>query len=77
MDESIDIMDLAILLVLIFFHYIYNSMIKEDLLLCKSLKTHTRGKVIFLLVAPYFEEHEMSWKNCSKCMYRWCSSDGG
>ena len=62
MDKSIDITDLAILLV--FVRYIYNS-IKEDLLLCKSLETHTKSKDIFLSVDSYFEEHEMSWKNCS------------
>ena len=63
MDESTDIMGLAILLV--FVRYIYNSTIKKDLLLCKFLETHTRSKDIFLLVDSYFEEHEMSCKNCS------------
>ena len=58
MDKSIEITGLAILLV--FVCCIYNSTIEVDLLLCKSLETHTRGKGIFLLVDSYFEEHEMS-----------------
>ena len=58
MDQFTDITGLAILLV--FVCYIYNSTIEEDLFLCKSLETHTRGKDIFLLVDSYFEEHEIS-----------------
>ena len=48
MDKSIEITGLAVLL--IFFRCIYNSTIEEDLLLCKSLETHTRGKSLILLV---------------------------
>ena len=63
MDESTDVEDLAVLLV--FVHYIYNFKTEEDLLFCKSLKTHTKGEDIFLLIQSFFEEHDISWKNCS------------
>ena len=38
---------------------------EEDLIFCKSLKTHTKGEDIFLLIQSFFEEHDISWKNCS------------
>ena len=63
MDESTDVEDLAVLLV--FVCYIYNFKTEEDLLFCKSLKTHTKGEDIFLLIQSFFEEHDISWKNCS------------
>ena len=63
MDESTDVEDLAVLLV--FVRYIYNFKTEEDLLFCKSLKTHTKGEDIFLLIQSFFEEHDISWKNCS------------
>ena len=63
MDESTDVAGLAILLV--FIRYIHDCNVKEDLLLCKPLKTHTTGECIFELIDSFFEEHNISWKDCS------------
>nr|XP_039253417.1 zinc finger BED domain-containing protein 5-like [Styela clava] len=63
MDESTDVDDLAVLLV--FVRYVYNFETEENLLFCKPLKTHTTGEDIFLLIQSFFEDHDISWKNCS------------
>ena len=63
MDKSTDVEDLAVLLV--FVGYIYNFKTEECLLFCEPLKTHTNGEDIFLLIRSFFEEHDISCKNCS------------
>jgi len=52
MDESTDVEDLAVLLA--FVRYIYNFKTEEDLLFCKSLKTHTKGEDIFFNESIFF-----------------------
>jgi len=59
MDESTDVEDLALKnMLLVFVRYIYNFKTEEDVHFCKLLK-------IFLLIQPFFEEHDVSWKNWS------------
>ena len=60
MDESTDAENSAVLLV--FVRHSYNFTTEEDLFFCKSLKTHVKGEDIFLLIQPFFEEHDISWK---------------
>ena len=36
------------------------------MLLCKPLKTHTKGEDIFQVIESFFEEHDISWQNCSR-----------
>ncbi|XP_068235574.1 zinc finger BED domain-containing protein 5-like [Palaemon carinicauda] len=62
-DESTDVAGLAILLV--FVCYIHNFSIEEDMLLCKPLKTHTKGEDIVQVIEFFLEEHDISWQNCS------------
>ncbi|XP_055544052.1 zinc finger BED domain-containing protein 5-like [Wyeomyia smithii] len=61
-DESTDVSDFAVLLVIV--RYINVSMVGENLLLCHALTKRTRGEDIFNAINVYFEEKQIDWKNC-------------
>lgn len=62
LDESTDVAGLAILLA--FVRYVHSNEVKEELLFCKALSSHTTGEAIFDLVEQYFKEHDLTWTKC-------------
>lgn len=62
LDESTDISKMAQLL--LFVRYIYEGSIHEDILFCRPLEGHTRGKDIYKKVNEFFEKEGLNWKNC-------------
>ncbi|XP_057667358.1 zinc finger BED domain-containing protein 5-like [Diorhabda carinulata] len=62
MDESTDVADLAILLVIV--RYPYESSFEEDMLMCSPLPTNTTGEEIFTKINIFFEENNLSWNDC-------------
>jgi hypothetical protein len=62
LDKSTDVSGIAVLLV--FVRYMFHNKIDENLLLCKSLKSHTTGERIFKVINSYMIEHEISWGKC-------------
>ena len=57
LDECTDITSLPQLSV--FFRYINNDAVSEDLLFCKALKLHTKGEDIFQCLNDFFTEYSI------------------
>ena len=57
MDEGTDVAGLAVPLVLM--RYVFESNVKEELLLCKPLPCETTGEAIFTLMEDYFKTHDL------------------
>jgi hypothetical protein len=64
LDESMDVANLAILL--IFMRYINEDAgnAKKELMFCRPLKERNTGEDIFNLTNAYFAEHEIDWSRC-------------
>jgi hypothetical protein len=63
LDESMDVANLAILLV--FVRYINEDTgIAEEVLYCSLLKERTTGEYRFKLTNAYFAENEIDWSHC-------------
>ncbi|KAK4879486.1 hypothetical protein RN001_007632 [Aquatica leii] len=65
MDESIDVADLAVLLV--FVRYQYDHAIEEDVLICKSLESNTTRAESFNVVNNYFYENGLPYDCINVC----------
>ncbi|GBN51792.1 hypothetical protein AVEN_70897-1 [Araneus ventricosus] len=62
MDETTDISDLSILLVIA--RYLNVNELEENLLLCYPLTKRCTGEDIFNTIQGYFCENEMDWAKC-------------
>ncbi|GBN97210.1 Zinc finger BED domain-containing protein 5 [Araneus ventricosus] len=66
MDESTDVVGLAILMVIVRYPYLVSF--HEDLLLCRPLPSTTTSTEIFKLLDEFFTENSILWDNCvDKC----------
>jgi hypothetical protein len=63
LNESTDVVNLAILLV--FVRYVYEGEFQEDLLLCKSTEAQITGKDIFQILDQFFINHQTDWNKCT------------
>jgi hypothetical protein len=61
-DESTDVSGLPNLLG--FVRYVYKNISEEDFLLCKTLKTTSKGEDIFNVINDFFEGHGIDWTRC-------------
>uniref|UniRef100_UPI003590248B protein FAM200C-like n=1 Tax=Myxine glutinosa TaxID=7769 RepID=UPI003590248B len=59
LDESTDVSNHCQLLV--FVRYVHEMKLKEEFLLCKRLKTTTKGADVFKLIELFFDRHELTW----------------
>ena len=62
LDESTDIGNQAQLMVYI--RYVHDCNFEENLLLCKSLQTHARGKDMFNVLDDFFSSNSIDWNKC-------------
>lgn len=62
LDESTDLSDDAQLMTYV--RYQGQEDMEEELLLCRSLQTTTRGEDIFMMVDSFFREEELNWRQC-------------
>ncbi|XP_069051373.1 LOW QUALITY PROTEIN: zinc finger BED domain-containing protein 5-like [Lepisosteus oculatus] len=62
LDESVDVVNLANLLVYV--RYEFEGMSHEDFLFCKPLPTRTTGEHIFQLLNKFIEDNGIDWKKC-------------
>lgn len=58
-DESTDVANLAILLVIV--RYMNGTQPEENLLLCHPLEEHTKAADIFGAIDSYFSKHQIKW----------------
>jgi hypothetical protein len=61
LDESMDVANLATLLVFVRYINEDTGIAEEELLLCRPLKERTTGEDIFNLTNAYFAENEIDW----------------
>ncbi|GBL72946.1 Zinc finger BED domain-containing protein 5 [Araneus ventricosus] len=61
-DESTDVSDLSILLVIA--RYLNDNELEENLLLCYPLTKRCTGEDIFNAIQDYFCENEIDWAKC-------------
>lgn len=61
-DESTDVENLAVLLVIA--RYLNGNDVEENILLCHPLSERTRGEDIFNAINGYFKEKDINWFNC-------------
>ncbi|GBO24367.1 Zinc finger BED domain-containing protein 5 [Araneus ventricosus] len=61
-DESTDVSDLSILLVIV--RYLNVNELEENLLLCYPLTKRCTGEDIFNAIQDYFCENEIDWAKC-------------
>jgi hypothetical protein len=59
LDESADVVNLAVLLV--FVRCVYEGEFQEDLLLCKSTEAQITGEDIFRIKDQFFIKHQIDW----------------
>jgi hypothetical protein len=64
LDESTDVANLSILLVLVRYINEDTGIAEEELLFCRPLKEHATGEDIFNLTNAYFAENEVDWSRC-------------
>ncbi|XP_029656547.1 zinc finger BED domain-containing protein 5-like [Octopus sinensis] len=50
--------------VIVFVRFVNDNAIEEHFLGCKQINCTTKGEDIFNLVSTYFEQNNISWKNC-------------
>jgi hypothetical protein len=62
LGESTDDVNLAILLVFVW--YVYEGEFQEDLLLCKSIEAQITGEDIFQILDQLFINHQIDWNKC-------------
>jgi hypothetical protein len=60
--QSTDVSELPNLLG--FVRYVYKNISEEDFLLCKTLKTTSKGEDIFNVINDFFEGHGIDWTRC-------------
>jgi hypothetical protein len=62
LDESTDVLGLAVLL--LFVRYLFQNIVEEDLLLCKYLQCCPTGERTFNIINSYMVENEINWEKC-------------
>ena len=62
LDETTDVTKNAQLLVYV--RYVHEENVEEELLFCRSLKSHTKGEDIFFKVDEFFTTAGLQWENC-------------
>ena len=68
LDETTDVSNLSQLVV--FVRYMKDDVIKEDVLLCKLLKTTTKAVDVKKLVDDFFTNNDLSWNMVSTVCWR-------
>ena len=61
-DETTDVSKNAQLL--LYVQYLHEENVEEELLFCRSLKSHTKGEYIFFKVDEFFTNAGLQWENC-------------